>query len=72
MLKKPNRSDEDFSDEIQAHIEIEADRLVAEGMDRADALAAARRAFGMSPRAASAVPARKAGSVSPLDALRSE
>ncbi|HUG80662.1 MAG TPA: ABC transporter permease [Bryobacterales bacterium] len=45
-MGKPNRGAEDFNDEIQAHIEIEADRLVAEGMDRADALAAARRAFG--------------------------
>ena len=46
MLKKPDRSDRDFSEEIQAHIELEADRLAAEGMDREQALAAARRAFG--------------------------
>ena len=46
MRKKPNRSDEDFSDEIQAHIEIEADRLAELGMTRGEALAAARRAFG--------------------------
>ncbi|MEX2304283.1 MAG: ABC transporter permease, partial [Bryobacterales bacterium] len=46
MFKKPARSGEDFNDEIRAHIEIEADRLAAEGMDREQALAAARRAFG--------------------------
>jgi predicted permease len=46
MLKKPDRSDRDFSEEIQAHIELEADRLAAEGMDREQAVAAARRAFG--------------------------
>jgi predicted permease len=40
------RSDEDFQREIEAHIEIEADRLVADGMSRRQALAAARRAFG--------------------------
>ena len=46
MVNKPNRSNDDFSEEIRSHIEIEADRLVAEGMDRGEALAAARRAFG--------------------------
>jgi hypothetical protein len=46
MFKKPNRSNQDFSEEIQAHIELEAGRLAAEGMDRDAALAAARRAFG--------------------------
>ncbi len=40
------RSDEDFSNEIRANIEIEADRLIAGGMSEGDAHAAARRAFG--------------------------
>ncbi len=46
MLGKPSRGNQDFHDEIQAHIEIEADRLAAEGMDRSEAVATARRAFG--------------------------
>ena len=46
MPRKPQRSDQDFSDEIQSHIQIEADRLMADGMDRDAAFAAARRAFG--------------------------
>ncbi|MBI1355378.1 MAG: FtsX-like permease family protein [Acidobacteria bacterium] len=48
MFGKPQRRrDEDFSEEIQSHIQIEADRLIAEeGMSSAAALAAARRAFG--------------------------
>jgi predicted permease len=40
------RSDEDFNQELQAHIAIEADRLRADGMGAADADAAARKAFG--------------------------
>ena len=43
------RSDEDFSDEIEAHLALETDRLVADGMSPDEARAAARRAFG-SPR----------------------
>jgi predicted permease len=46
MLGKKTRNREDFHDEIEAHIQIEADRLAAEGMSRGEALAAARRAFG--------------------------
>jgi predicted permease len=46
MMGKPTRSGQDFNEEIQAHIEIEADRLVSEGMSPDEALAAARRAFG--------------------------
>ena len=45
MLGKSGRSDQDFDDEIQSHIEIEADRLVEEGMDREQAVATARRAL---------------------------
>jgi predicted permease len=47
MLWKPKRHDEDFRDEIEAHVELEADRLVEEeGLERTQALDAARRAFG--------------------------
>jgi predicted permease len=46
MFWKRRRSDEDFDEEIRAHIQIEADRLVEDGMDPSEALAAARRAFG--------------------------
>ena len=40
------RSDEDFSAEIQAHLELETERLIAEGMAPDAARAAARKAFG--------------------------
>ena len=40
------RQDSDFQDEIESHIRLEADRLIAEGMPPAEAQAAARRAFG--------------------------
>ena len=40
------RSHEDFSTEIQAHLDLEADRLVADGWNRERAEAEARRAFG--------------------------
>lgn len=40
------RKDADFHDEIQAHIDLEADRLRAEGVDSDEARYAARRAFG--------------------------
>ena len=46
MFGRQTRNGKDFHDEIQAHIQIEADRLAAEGMDRRQALDAARRAFG--------------------------
>src|SRR5262245_23597151 len=36
----------DFSEEIQAHIALETDRLIAEGMSPIDAARAARRTFG--------------------------
>src|SRR6188472_552579 len=36
----------DLSDEIRAHIDEKTDALVAQGMSRADARIAARRAFG--------------------------
>jgi predicted permease len=40
------RSNDDFSNEIRANIEIEADRLIAGGMNEKDAYDAARRSFG--------------------------
>jgi len=40
------RRDEDFSDELQTHIEFETDRLVADGMSPSDARSAALRSFG--------------------------
>jgi predicted permease len=46
MPRHPPHSDHDFNEEIQAHLQIEADRLVGEGMTREQALGAARRAFG--------------------------
>ena len=46
MFGKPKRSSQDFNDEIQAHLQNEVDRLVEEGMDREQAMTAARRAFG--------------------------
>ena len=40
------RSHDDFSREIQAHLELETDRLIAEGRSPEDARDAARRSFG--------------------------
>ncbi len=40
------RPQQDFADEIRSHIELEAERLRAQGMSPADAERAARRAFG--------------------------
>ena len=45
------RSHADFASEIQAHIELETDRLIADGLSPEDARLAARRRFG-SPAAA--------------------
>jgi predicted permease len=44
VRRKRNRSD--FQAEIQAHVQLEADQLQADGMSRAEAEAAARRALG--------------------------
>lgn len=46
MAWKRPRADEDFSEEIQAHLELETDRLVGEGMSAEEARLAARRRFG--------------------------
>lgn len=40
------RSQDDFEDEIRSHLQLETDRLKAQGMTDADAAAAARRNFG--------------------------
>jgi macrolide transport system ATP-binding/permease protein len=40
------RKQEDFNAEIEAHLQLEADELVSEGLPPSDAQAAARRAFG--------------------------
>jgi predicted permease len=49
VRRKRNQSD--FQAEIQAHVQLEADQLRADGMSRAEAEAAARRAFGNRTRA---------------------
>ena len=41
-----SRGDEDFQQEIDAHLALETDRLIADGLSPAAARAAARRAFG--------------------------
>jgi predicted permease len=46
MWRRQSRGDEDFRQEIEAHIALEADRLIAEGLSPAAAHDAARRAFG--------------------------
>ena len=45
------RSQRDFENEIQSHIDLEADRLIEEGMNPRDARAAARKRFGNVTRA---------------------
>src|SRR5437870_445427 len=46
MWWRRRRSDQDFSYEIQEHIALDVDRLVAEGMSSEEARAKALRAFG--------------------------
>lgn len=45
-MRFPRRSVADFQAEVESHIRLEADRLIADGMEPAAAEAAARRAFG--------------------------
>src|SRR5262249_50581178 len=40
------RTDRDFADEVEAHIDLETERLEGEGQPGAEAAALARRAFG--------------------------
>lgn len=43
---KRRRSESDFASEIESHLEIETDRLIAQGMSAEDARHSARRTFG--------------------------
>ncbi|PYR40360.1 MAG: hypothetical protein DMF93_11250 [Acidobacteria bacterium] len=43
---RPTRSDEDFRAEVDAHLQLEIERLQEEGLSADEARAAARRAFG--------------------------
>ena len=45
LFSRP-RTHDDFSDEVQAHLDLETDRLIAEGLTPDAARAAARRSFG--------------------------
>jgi len=51
MSWRRRRPDEDFADEISAHLANEIDRLVDEGLSRDEATIRARRAFGNVTRA---------------------
>ena len=46
FLRRRRRSDADFADEVASHLELEADRLVAEGLSPEEAAHEARRRFG--------------------------
>ncbi|MBZ5521712.1 MAG: ABC transporter permease [Acidobacteriia bacterium] len=46
MFSRRRRTETDFSEEVQAHLALEVDRLRAEGMSEANAEAEARRRFG--------------------------
>ncbi len=46
MFRRRKRAHSDFDAEVQSHLQLEADRLRAEGVTEAEARAAARRAFG--------------------------
>ena len=64
------RRDEDFRDEIEAHLTLEADRLAADGVTADEARAAARRAFGSRTRVQEQY--YEAGRILWLDDLRRE
>jgi predicted permease len=51
MWWRRRRSDEDFHDEVNAHLDLDADRRITDGMDPKLARAAALRAFGNVARA---------------------
>jgi hypothetical protein len=42
----PRKHDNDFDEEVQAHLQLLTDLFVAQGMSQQDAAAAARRQFG--------------------------
>ena len=46
LLRRRRRPDADFAQEIAAHLDLEADRLVAEGLSREKAVHEAHRRFG--------------------------
>src|SRR4051794_16029332 len=46
MWWRPRRRDDDLRDEIESHLALETDRLIAEGRSPADARLDARRTFG--------------------------
>jgi putative ABC transport system permease protein len=46
MFRRRKRTSEDFRQEIEAHLVVETDRLMAEGLTAEQARAAARRSFG--------------------------
>ena len=46
MAWRRRRTDGDFNDEVRAHIALETDRLIEQGVDPEAARAAAHRAFG--------------------------
>ena len=46
MWPRERRTDEDFSDEIEAHVALEVDQLMADGLSREEAMAKARRTLG--------------------------
>jgi hypothetical protein len=49
-LGRKRRRDDDFREEIDAHLALEVDRLVAEGTDPDEARARSRRIFGNTAR----------------------
>src|SRR5262245_29741694 len=51
MTNWRRRTDEDFSEDVQAHLELETARLIDTGMAPDEARAAARKAFGNVARA---------------------
>jgi len=46
MFGQPKRNPEDFSEELRAHLSLEADRLQKDGLTRDEAEMAARRRLG--------------------------
>ncbi|MCH9646957.1 MAG: ABC transporter permease [Deltaproteobacteria bacterium] len=46
MIRKTERPDEDFAEEIRSHLRLEADQRIAEGATPEEAMKAAQRAFG--------------------------
>src|ERR1051326_3193558 len=49
-LFAPRKQDRDFTEEMQAHLQLLAETFVAQGMSQRDADAAARRQFGNTTR----------------------